>query len=69
MMIRDRTMRLAMIAGMATVGVSLAGCADNPPTTSSTTTVETTTKPVLAAPIAPPATVTTTHSETQQVNQ
>ncbi len=66
---RDQTMRLAMIAGIAAVGVSLAGCADNPPTTTSMTTEETTTKPVLAAPMAPPATVTTTHSETEQANQ
>ncbi|MCW8308215.1 hypothetical protein AruPA_14335 [Acidiphilium sp. PA] len=68
-MTRTRTMRLAMVAGMAAVGIGLAGCADHTPTTTTTTTRETTTKPVLAAPMAPPATVTTTHSETEQVNQ
>ncbi|MDD2862484.1 MAG: hypothetical protein PHI71_15660 [Acidiphilium sp.] len=64
-----RTMRLGAIAGMVVLGASLAGCSGSPPTRTTTTTEETSTRPVMVAPQGAPATVTTTHSETEQVNQ
>ncbi|MHB1302252.1 MAG: hypothetical protein ACYCZB_02090 [Acidiphilium sp.] len=59
---RDPRFRFALIAGMAIVGATLAGCSSPPPTSTTTTTEQSATGPVMAPanPLMPPATVTTT---------